>query len=79
MLFSPSAGIIRIRLCGSEAHCFPLSLAHRLPKMFTIVILPLTYKFFSFVEETHIALNTNRDVRISAKIYNFGLLDNHDL
>ncbi len=31
------------------------------PKCLLAVILPLTYRFFSIVEETHIAPNTNRD------------------
>jgi len=31
------------------------------PKCLIPVILPLTYKFFSIVEETHIAPNMNRD------------------
>ncbi len=31
------------------------------PKCLLPVILPLTYKFFSSVEETHFSPNTNRD------------------
>ncbi len=61
MLFSPSAGIIRIRLCGSEAHCFPLSLAHRLPNMLDMLYFTTDLEIFSIVEETHIAPNMNRD------------------
>ena len=41
-MISPSAGIIRIRLCGSEANRFPLSLAHRLPNMFVIFYFTTT-------------------------------------
>ena len=61
MLFSPSAGIIRIRLCGSEAHCFPLSLAHRLPNMSITSYFTTDLQIFSIVEETHFSPNTNRD------------------